>query len=332
MPPQVTIDDTAEVFSAEDGETLLAAAQRSGIAFPYSCQAGNCGSCKCELIEGDVLELEYSEYALTEAERAQGIILACRSQVWGDTRIRRLGDEDIVMHPSRILNCTVVRMERLTHDITGLWLRSGDPGRFIFSAGQYASLRSLEGVARPYSMASPPGAELLEFHVRHVPGGQFSGFVASRMKLGDPLVLEGPQGSACLREHHDGPVLLMAGGSGLAPIKSVLLALLERPVLPVTRLYFGVRAERDVYDEAFLRSVAERHPQFSYRIVLSEETRDGRGSGLVHERMQEELGAVDDLKAYLAGPPVMVEAATAALKLAGMAARDIHADAFYAQA
>jgi len=329
--PQVRIADTGESFAAEDGETLLAAAQRAGLPLPYSCQAGNCGSCKCELVEGEIFELEHSRFALTSAERRQGLVLACRSQVWGDTTIRRLDDEDVAVHPSRVLQCRVAALERLTHDITGISLDVEEGGSLHFSAGQYASVEFAPGLARPYSMACAPGEPRLEFHVRHLPGGRCSGYVAEKLRQGDRAVVSGPLGSSYLRDRHRGPVLLIAGGSGLAPMQSIIRTLLERGHPAPVQLYFGVRAERDVYNEAMLQTLAARHGNFRYHILLSDEVSSRRRGGLVHLAVERDLDGVDGIKAYLAGPPPMVEAATAMLREKGMALRDLHADAFYDQ-
>lgn len=330
--PLVTLADTGERFDAEDGETILAAAQRAALGFPYSCQAGNCGSCKCELVEGEVFELEYSEYALPAAERARNLILACRSQVWGDTVLRRLDDEDLVMHPSRIMRCAVIGLHDLTHDIKRVRLRNDDPGAFAFSAGQYVQLDFAPGLGRHYSMANRPDEPTLEFHIRRMADGRASRHVSERLALGDAVTVSGPLGSAHLRDRHVGPVLMLAGGSGLAPIQSILATMLERRCTAPIRLWFGVRAERDVYNEALLADWARTNPNFSYEIVLSgPDASSGRARGFVHEVAAASIASVEGAKAYLAGPPVMVEAASAMLAARGMAARDIHADAFYNQ-
>jgi ferredoxin-NAD(P)+ reductase (naphthalene dioxygenase ferredoxin-specific) len=329
--PRIRIAETGELFSAEDGETILAAAQRAGLPFSYSCQAGNCGSCKCELVEGDIFELEHSQYALSPAEHAQGLILACRSQAWGEATIRRLSDEDIVVHPSRILDCRVAHLESLTHDITGLRLETGDAGSLVFSAGQYVNIDFAPGLAKHYSMANTPMEDMLEFQIRRMPGGRCSSFVADDLREGDSVVVSGPQGTSYLREQHRGPVLLIAGGSGLAPMQSILRTMLARGHPASIRLYFGVRAERDVYNELLLQDLARQHGNFRYEIVLSEEGSARRGAGFVHDAVEHDLASVEGYKAYLAGPPAMVEAATAMLKAKGLASRDIHADAFYNQ-
>jgi len=330
--PRIEIADTGEAFAAEEGETILAAAQRAELAFPYSCQAGNCGTCKCELIDGDVFQLEHSQYALTEQERRQGLVLACRSQVWSDTRIRRLAEDDVVVHPSRILQCRVARLEQLTHDIRRVSLTVEQGGPLLFSAGQYVNLEFAPGLSRHYSMASIPGEPLLEFHIRHMPDGRCSGYVARQLREGDAVQASGPCGTSYLRDSHAGPILLIAGGSGLAPIQSIVRARLDSGSRAPVHLYFGVRSERDVYNEPLLRELAARHGDMQVHVVLSDEMSPGRRSGFVHHAAGRDLPAeLPGWKAYLAGPPAMVEAATALLRTRGMAARDIHADAFYNQ-
>src|SRR5207248_612556 len=146
------------------GDTMLEALLRAGVAFPFSCQAGNCGTCKCELVSGDILELEHSEHALAPEQRAKGIILACRTQVWDDAVIRRIDAEDLVMHPSRVMRCRVLELEALTHDIRGVRLAIEAGGPLTFSAGQYAQLEFAPGLSRHYSMANTPHEPELVFH------------------------------------------------------------------------------------------------------------------------------------------------------------------------
>jgi ferredoxin-NAD(P)+ reductase (naphthalene dioxygenase ferredoxin-specific) len=165
-----------------------------------------------------------------------------------------------------------------------------------------------------------------------MPGGRTSAYVAQELKIGDRVKVSGPLGIAYLREPHAGPVLLVAGGSGLAPMQSILCTLLARAYSAPVTLYFGVRSERDVYHEPLLHQLAAKHPHFNYHVVLSEQKGASRRRyGLVHEALAEDLGDTRDLMAYLAGPPVMVEAATALLVARGLASRQIHADAFYNQ-
>ncbi len=332
MSIRIALEDLDRAIPAEAGDTLLDALIMAGVPFPYSCQVGNCGTCKCELVDGDILELERSEHALSAEERARNVILACRTQAWGDTRIRRLEADDLVIHPARIMRCRVVALESLTHDIKGVRLVIEAGGPFTFSAGQYAQVEFAPGMSKHYSIASTPAEPELEFDIRHLPAGRTSAYVAAELKVGDAIKVSGPLGSSYLRDRHAGPVLLVAGGSGFAPIRSILCTLLGRNYPQPVRLYFGVRSERDLYHESLLRDLAAKHPNFVYHVVLSEEKgAAGRRYGPVHEAAAEDLQDVSGLKAYLAGPPVMVEAAAAMLMARGLAHRDIHADAFYNQ-
>jgi CDP-4-dehydro-6-deoxyglucose reductase/ferredoxin-NAD(P)+ reductase (naphthalene dioxygenase ferredoxin-specific) len=328
---QITLEGHAEPVPVEAGDTILASLLRAGVPFPFSCQAGNCGTCKCELVSGEVLELEHSEHALAPEERAKGIILACRTQVWDDAVVRRIDAEELVLHPSRVMRCRVLELEDLTHDIKGVRLAIEAGGPFVFSAGQYAQLEFAAGLSRHYSMASTPQEAQLVFHIRHMPGGRTSAHVATQLKLGDKVKVSGPLGVAYLRENHAGPALLVAGGSGLAPIQAILRTMLERGHGAPVTLYFGVRSERDLYHEALLKDLAARHSNFSYHVVLSEQKgAAGRRYGLVHEAIELPESA-QGVMAYLAGPPVMVEAATSLLASRGLLPRQIHADAFYNQ-
>jgi naphthalene 1,2-dioxygenase ferredoxin reductase component len=327
---QITLEGHEPPIPVEAGDTILASLLRAGVPFPFSCQAGNCGTCKCEPVSGDVLELEHSEHALSAEERAKGIILACRTQVWDDTAVRRIDAEELVMHPSRVMRCRVLEVEALTHDIRGLRLAVEAGGPMSFSAGQYAQLEFAPGLSRHYSMASTPGEPELVFHVRHMPGGRTSTHVATELRVGDKVKVSGPLGVSYLRDNHRGPVLLVAGGSGLAPIQSILCTLLERGHAAPVRLYFGVRSERDLYHEDLLKDLAARHANFTYQVVLSEQIgARGRRYGLVHQAI--DLPIPEDVMAYLAGPPVMVEAACALLSAHGAGSRQLHADAFYNQ-
>lgn len=327
---QITLQGHERPIPVEAGDTILASLLRAGVPFPFSCQAGNCGTCKCELVSGDILELEHSDHALGAEERAKGIILACRTQVWDDTVVRRIDAEELVLHPSRVMRCRVLELESLTHDIRAVRLAVEAGGPMTFSAGQYAQVEFAPGLSRHYSMASTPGEPELVFHIRHMPGGRTSSYVGAQLKVGDKVKVSGPLGISYLRDNHRGPVLLVAGGSGLAPIQSILCTLLERDHTAPVTLYFGVRSERDLYHEALLKDLVAQHPNFRYQVVLSEQIgASARRYGPVHEAIDLPLPA--DAMAYLAGPPVMIEAASAMLAAQGLAPRQIHADAFYHQ-
>jgi CDP-4-dehydro-6-deoxyglucose reductase/ferredoxin-NAD(P)+ reductase (naphthalene dioxygenase ferredoxin-specific) len=178
-------------------------------------------------------------------------------------------------------------------------------------------------------MASTPAEEKLAFQLLCTSAGKTSSCIAQELKLGDKVKVSGPLGSSYLRDEHAGPVLLVAGGSGLAPVLSVLRTMLERGSSETVALYFGVRSERDVYHEHLLAGLAANHGNFSYQIVLSEpEGESGRRHGLVHQAVADDVADAAGYTAYLAGPPAMVEAAGQLLLSRGVARRDIHADAF----
>jgi ferredoxin-NAD(P)+ reductase (naphthalene dioxygenase ferredoxin-specific) len=319
---------------ALDGETILASLLDAGVSFPHNCQSGNCGACKCELVDGDVLDLPYSEYALSPEERARNLILACRTQVWGDCTVRPLSADEAVAHPSRVMRCRLVNAEDLTHDIKRLELAVEAGGPYSFSAGQHAKLKFGPGIPeRSYSMANRPDQTLLEFFVRLMPRGQASGYVFTSLHVGDAVTVSGPLGNAYLRDGHRGPILAVAGGSGLAPIISIIETALEAEPERRIHLYFGVRDERDVFFESRLGELARRHPNLSSNLLLSQPSGPGsRRAGLVGDAVAADFASLEGFKAYVAGPPRMVEALQLTLASKGVALRDVHADAFYSQA
>lgn len=313
------------------GQTILDAALEQGFAYPHGCRSGNCTACKSNLIEGEVDLLAYSEFALTGAERAAGKILACRAVPWSDCRVAYLEDAEIVVHPQRLLACTIAQIERATHDIVVLRLEVQSGGPFTFSAGQYASLEFAGLPARDFSMASVPGEDRLEFHIRRIAGGVASGYVAERAGLGETLRVRGPFGTAYLREGHGGPLILAGGGTGLAPILSILRTALERDPEREIAVYVGARDELDLYATERLDAIADRHPGVRIERILSEPwATTQRRTGFLCDAIAADFAAFEGHKAYLAGPPVMVDTTIAALERRGLTKRDIHADAFYA--
>ena len=307
----------------------MEAALDAGIDYPFGCQSGNCGACKSRLLAGEVELSDYSEYALTDDERAQGQILACSSIPVTDCEVAWLDLEETVQHSMQSLDCKVVAVERATHDIVILRLRA-DGGTLAFSAGQYASLTFAGQPARDFSMAGEPYGEILEFHIRAIDNGQVSQFAQSEVKVGDSVALSGPMGLAFLRELHSGPILAVAGGSGLAPIKSIVETALAKGMTQPITLYFGVRGERDLYLVEHFKALAAKHANFSFIPVLSEA--DGATAyrtGMLADAMAEDLTTMDGCKIYAAGPPPLVDAVRALADRLGARAEDMHADPFY---
>lgn len=224
----------------------------------------------------------------------------------------------------------VESLDDLTHDIKRVRLRGAGGARLHFRAGQYASVTFPGQQPRDYSLASLPGETVLEFHIRRMVQGSASHFVSDRLEPGDPVTVAGPLGDGYLRETHAGPILGIAGSSGLAPIGCIVEAALTRGARQPVSLYFGARTEKDIYMEDRFTALAARHANFTYVPVLSEtEGPTARRQGYVHAAVSADFTDLTGHAAYLAGPPAMVEAALPALLAGGMLAGDIHADAFY---
>lgn len=333
MPHSVVVRQLPEPVAVADGDTILSAAQFAGFDYPCGCQSGNCGACKSMLIRGEVELIPYSEFALSDEERAAGLILACRATPLTDCEVAWLEEGEIAAHPQRKLTCSVAGIDAATHDIRRIRLKIDSGGPFDFSAGQYAAITFPGMPTRDYSMASQPGDAELEFHIRLVPGGKVSPFVLDSLKPGDPVKVEGPRGISFLREHHTGPILALAGGSGLAPIKSIVERALKLGMKQPIHLYFGVRDERDLYLEDHFRALERQHPNFSFIPVLSQPSgKTERRTGFLADAVKADHASLDGAKAYLCGPPVMVETCMAALGDAGLPREHCHADAFYTEA
>jgi ferredoxin-NAD(P)+ reductase (naphthalene dioxygenase ferredoxin-specific) len=333
MVATVRIRQWPTPIGIEPGEAVLDAALAAGVPYPHGCQSGNCGACKSLLISGTVEMTPYSEFALSDEEKGQGLVLACRSMATDDVEIAWIEGEDLAFHAQRRLDCHVDAIDRLTHDITAVTLTIDSGGPFDFSAGQFARVTFPGQRPRDFSMANRPDAQQLVFHIRHMPGGAVSAYVATQLALGTPVRVEGPSGIAHFREAHAGPILALAGGSGLAPIASIVETALAKGRRGPIHLYFGARDERDVYLEDHFRELAARHPNLTYTVVLSQP--DGattRRTGFLHEAVAHDFADLDGAKAYVAGPPVMVEAMTPVLLQRRMRREDIHADAFYTEA
>ena len=228
MSFKVRIASAARTIDVPPGTTLLDAALDAGIAYPFGCQSGNCGACKSQLVKGEMTMEGYSEFALSGDEKARGLILACRAVPGSESEVAWLEEDDQIVHPRRLLACKVISLDDATHDIKRIRLEIVSGGPFDFSAGQFASV-TFEGCPpRDYSMANIPGDPVLEFHVRRTAGGATSAHVAEKLTVGDSVRVEGPFGPSYLRESHRGPIIAVAGGSGMAPNKSIVERALQK--------------------------------------------------------------------------------------------------------
>lgn len=323
----ITAHINAQPIVVQPRETLLQAALREGINFPHSCRVGGCASCKCKLVNGKVKELTEAGYILSDEDLDQGYILACQSVPQTDVSIEvDLGSQQA----RRRVGGRVVSQDKLTHDITRLRVQLDEA--LAYKAGQFAdiSIESLSGVSRSYSFATPvqPDSQV-SFFVRRVPGGVFSSAINDGNVVGQSVTIDGPAGDFWLRPS-DAPILLVAGGSGLAPVLALLKDAVAHGVSRPVALLFGAREERDLYALDEIQEIARQwRGPFKFIPVLSAAAADAswRGErGLVIDKIPMVLAA--GTHAYLCGPPPMIDSAVALLKLHGVPAEYIHADRF----
>lgn len=328
----VKIRQYAEPLTVEDGETILEAALDKGLDYPFGCQSGACGSCKSVLLSGEIEMGDYQPFVLSDEERAQNLTLACQAYPKTDLEIAYLDPDEPADHPVLELECTVATVDVATHDIR--IVRLSLPGGAVdFTPGQFMALTFDGHPSRDYSIASQPGDDMLEFHIRLVPGGAVSPFVLEQLERGDTVKVRGPLGVSYLRTKHRGPILALAGGSGLAPVKSIVDRALALGMQQPIHLYFGVRDEPDLYLEEYFDGLAAAHDNFSFIPVLSDPSGPtDRRTGFVHEAIKADFDTLDGNKVYIAGPPIMVDACTHEAIALGVRQDDFHADPFTTEA
>ena len=333
MTHKVNLRSFGVVLEVGPDQTILDAALRAKVDYPCGCQSGNCGACKSHLYTGEVELAPYSTFALEESERDQGLVLACRALPLSDCEISPIEQDEVAAHPNRAINCKIASITEATHDIRLIEIDVTDGELFNFSAGQYASLTFAGLPPRDFSMANSPGRGRLQFHIRHVEGGTVSDHVLKELKVGDTVRVEGPHGVSYLREQHRGPIIAVAGSTGLAPIKSIVDTALQAGMNQSIYLYFGVRDERDLYMIDNLEQMATDFENLTFMPVLSEPSNEIRyRTGLVTDAVFSDFDDLDGCKAYIAGPPAMVEHAVEKFQLLGIRREDCHADAFYTEA
>jgi NAD(P)H-flavin reductase/ferredoxin len=313
-----------QAIAVNPNETLLQAALRQGIEFPHNCRVGGCAVCKCKLVSGKVKELTESSYVLSGEELQQGYILACQSVPKTDISI------EVNMAKNQVIAGQVIGQQRLTHDIVDLRIQLDTP--LQYKAGQYAdiSIATLPGIKRSYSFATPARADgQISFFVRKVPGGKFSSLLNDADVIGQRVEIEGPFGEFWLKPGSDA-LLMIAGGSGLAPILAMLQEALTAGVSRPVVLLFGARGERDLYAQSELKSLASAWlSDFRYVPILSAVSDDEpwQGArGMVTEILPDLVTAA--MHTYLCGPPAMIDSATELLTKLGVAREHIHADRF----
>lgn len=310
---QVTVQPSGTRFNVRDDETILDAAIREDVMLPYGCRVGLCGSCKSRLLNGEIHYEDPDLFVLTDEEKQDGYILVCQAKPTTDVEIEGRLLETAADIEVRTLPARVERMETLCHDVIGLWLQLPKSERLQFLAGQYLEILLRNGSSRSFSMANAPEDDaLMELHVRHVPGGLFTDHVFNKMKPRDMLKIRGPLGSFFLREENDQPVILVAGGTGFAPIKSIVEHLIDRGSERELHLFWGARAREDLYMHDLAMSWQNALPHFTYTPVLSEpgDNDQWKGeTGWVHEAVVTTYADLSAYQVYASGPPPMIKAA-----------------------
>ena len=318
-------------FSAAPGQTLLDAALDASLNLPHSCKGGNCGACRARLLQGEIDYPNGPPLGLSDAEVADGYVLLCQARARTDLCIETLQ----VSTPDQILTKRLpARIERavpLSHDVMGLYLKLPAAEPFEFLAGQYIDVMLSGGRRRSFSIASPPhDSRLLELHVRRVEGGEFSAPLFDDERHGTLLTIEGPLGQFAYRDGGS-PMLLVGGGTGLAPLISIMRHVVENDIERDIRLYWGVRAERDLYAHAALEDLMNRARAgyLRYVPVLSEGSPEWQGRrGFVHEAVIEDVEDLDGYEVYAAGPPAMIEAVRRDFGRHGAAPDRVYFDSF----
>ncbi|WP_395347924.1 NADH:ubiquinone reductase (Na(+)-transporting) subunit F [Variovorax sp. UC122_21] len=337
MSFQIMIEPLGQGVAARDGQTVLDACLRAGVWLPHACGHGVCGTCKVQVLEGECDHGDASNFALMDFERDEGKILACCAMAQADLVIEAEIDEDPDARflPLEDFDAEVVEARMLTPTIRGLWLRTERAASF--QAGQYVMLQvpGVEG-ERAFSIANAPGDDLVELHIRRVPGGRATGWLHDALQPGQRLRFTAPNGRFFVRKSARLPMIFVAGGSGLSSPKSMVLDLLaEGCTLPIT-LIQGARNAEELYFRELFEQLADAHPNFSYLPVLSDppEGSDWAGArGYAHEALKAHFA--NDFrghKAYLCGPPPMTEACIATLMQGRLFERDIYTEKFFTAA
>ena len=324
----IDINDGKHVIEMGEGETILDAALRQDIGLPYGCRNGACGACTSTLLSGEVEYDEGKSVALEGADK--NACLTCQAKPLSDIRLQAKLVETATEIEVKTLPCRVDKHEELAHDVMAVWLKLPDNQRLQFMAGQYLNFVLSDGRERAFSIANAPhDDELIELHIRHVDGGEFTDFVFGDLQDKAILRIRGPLGTFFLREDSDRPVIFMAGGTGFAPIKGQIEHAIHIGDKRPMQLYWGVRSSRDLYQAELAEKWAAEQDNISFMPVLSEPDDDWSGrKGFVHEAVVADNPDMSGFDVYMAGPPPMVNAGKDAFSEAGLSTDHMYSDSF----
>ena len=327
----VTVQPSGRQFEVARDEVMLPAAIRQGIGLPYGCKDGACGSCKSRLLEGRVIHGAHQLKALSAEEEAAGLILSCCATPQTDCIIESRQVTAADQFPVLKMPTRVMSIQRPAADVAVLKLQLPANQSFQYHAGQYVEFILRDGARRSYSMASAPelAQGVMELHIRHMPGGRFTDHVFGAMKEKEILRMEGPFGTFFLREDSARPVVMLASGTGFAPIKALIEHMEAKGLTRPTVLYWGARQAADLYLRDWAEAAAVRLPWLRFVPVLSEPDADWSGrTGFVHQAVMADLPDLSGHQVYACGAPAMIDAA----RISFCGQRGLPEDAFYADA
>lgn len=332
MSYSVRIESTEHIFTVDDGESVLDAALNQGIALPYGCRGGGCGSCLGQLLEGTVSYPNGLPDGVSEGDHNNGYVLFCQAVPNSDLLIKSkevFASDEIQV---KTLPCRVQEKTQLNHDVILIKLLLPKTERLQFFAGQYINFLLKNGKHRSFSLANAPhNDELIELHIRLIQDGKFTGEVFDEMKEKDMLRIEGPLGNFYIREESQRPIILMAGGTGFAPIKGMIEHVLKVGIQRPIHLYRGVRCKEDLYMDELAKSWTKQNPLIRYTPVLSgqkdEDNWTGR-TGFVHAAIMEDYPDLSQYEIYASGAPAMVYAGRDDFIKNGLNLNHYYSDAF----
>ncbi len=338
MTFQITVQPSGRTFTANPDEAILAAGIRQGIGLPYGCKDGACGSCKCKKLEGSVVHGPHQSKALSTDEEAAGYVLTCCATATSDVVLESKQVTEAGAFPIKKMPVRVTSLEKASDDVMIVKLQLPASDTFQYHAGQYVEFLLRDGSRRSYSMATAPHLQAeapgMELHIRHMPGGKFTDHVFGAMKEKEIQRIEGPYGSFYLREDSTKPIILLASGTGFAPIKALIQHMRFKNIQRPAVLFWGGRRPVDLYQDAWIRAQCADMPHLRYVPVVSDALAEDHWSGrtgFVHQAVLEDFPDLSGHQVYACGAPIVIESAQRDYLAAGLPAEEFYADAFTSQ-
>jgi CDP-4-dehydro-6-deoxyglucose reductase, E3 len=336
----VSVLPSTRSFAVLADEPILTAGIRQGIALPYGCKDGACGSCKCKMLEGKVVHGTHQPKALSAEEEAKGYILTCCAKPQSDIVLESRQVTSADAFPIKRMPSRVILLEKKSHDVMSIKLQLPASDTLQYKAGQYIEFILRDGARRSYSMASAPHiaseSKTLELHLRHMPGGKFTDHVFGEMKEKEIQRIEGPFGSFYLREDSAKPMILLASGTGFAPIKAIIEQMQHSGSTRAATLYWGGRRPADLYMNDWVLAQVATMPNLRYVPVVSnalpEDVWTGR-TGFVHQAVMADFPDLSAHQIYACGAPIVVDSAQSDfVKICKLPEDDFYADSFITEA